>query len=44
MVVNLLTQALVFGSIWWMGSVALGTTMYRSSWIAVISYTLFSYL
>ncbi|PNF17414.1 putative fatty acyl-CoA reductase CG8306, partial [Cryptotermes secundus] len=40
MVVNLLTQALVFGLIWWSGSLALGTTLSKSSWIVVISYTL----
>jgi len=44
MVVNLLTQALVFGLIWWIGSLALGTTMTKSSWIVVITYTLFSFL
>ena len=44
MVVNLLTQAVVFGFIWWIGSIVLGTTMKRSSWIAVFSYLLFSYL
>lgn len=44
MVVNLLTQVLVFGLIWWTGSLVLGTTMSKSSWIVVISYTLFSFL
>ena len=44
MVMNLLTQAVVLGFIWWISSLALGTTMKRSSWIVVFTCIAFSYL
>ncbi|PSN49955.1 putative fatty acyl-CoA reductase [Blattella germanica] len=44
LVANLVTQALVFALIWWIGSLALGTTMAKSGWIVIISYILFSFI
>lgn len=44
MVMNLLTQAVLLGLIWWISSIAFGTTMKRSSWIVVFTCVAFSYL
>ncbi|XP_069702744.1 putative fatty acyl-CoA reductase CG8306 [Periplaneta americana] len=44
MVMNVLVQALVFALIWWIGSIVLGTTMTKSSWIVVVAYILFSFI
>ncbi|KAJ9578551.1 hypothetical protein L9F63_005280 [Diploptera punctata] len=35
-------HALVFALIWWIGSLVLGTSMTKSSWVAVLSYMLFN--
>lgn len=44
MVLNVVVQALVFAVIWWIGSIVLGTTMTKSSWIVIVSYILFSFI
>jgi fatty acyl-CoA reductase len=44
MVMNLLIQAALLGLIWWIGSVAFGTTMKRSAWVVIFTCVVFSYL
>jgi len=44
MVMNLLIQAVLLGLIWWIGSVAIGTTMKRSAWVVIFTCVVFSYL
>jgi hypothetical protein len=44
MVMNLLIQAVLLGLVWWIGSVALGTTMKRSVWVVIFTCVAFSYL
>lgn len=44
MVMNLLVQAVLLGLVWWIGSIAFGTTMKRSSWVVIITCVIFSYL
>jgi len=44
MVMNLLIQAVLLGLIWWIGSLAFGTTMKRSAWVVIFTCVVFSYL
>ena len=44
MVMNLVIQAVLLGLIWWIGSIAFGTTMKRSCWVVIFTCLFFSYL